>query len=716
MTTKHIDYSFNVGSDLPEIDPKNDIFGYAPFAEKLANIIQKNPNPHGLVIALHGEWGSGKSSLLNFTKYYLEKVTENSTIVVEFNPWWFKDSDDLARQFLETFYGSLDFSDNPEKFKGIKDKIQKYGETLSSAVSVLGAIAGAIEPVTAIGSTLLKNIKFEPKSISALKTSLSQALKDQGQRFLFLIDDIDRLSPSEIKDLFKIIKALADFPNVTYLLAFDRKIVSESLGKALGIDGYEYLEKIIQLQLSLPKLNQEKLDDFVLEKIKNIIYAGKKIDTNLPQIKQILWLLRFYIKKPRDAVRIINSIGVLYPALDGEVNPRDFIAIEFIRIFDPSLYEIIKGNKEYFLEPSSQEDELTDLEKKEFHEKWLSSLTINKKRYVLSLIKEIFPEIIRIQNDRKHTASLCQKKGEPRIFCFNYFDVYFQFYFPSGRVGKVIVENIVNLDADKLKNALLSYALKEISIKEDLFDLISEYDFKDSDSVLKILEVVLDIGDDLSKNIQTVHDKIINCIFNLIDRFHTLSMTKTPFSRHHEQSPAQESFCQTILSIINDAIKNSASIILVSNLVAEIKCNNFYGCSGEYKKEIEYKLIERIQKLDINCLLQMDNLSTFIYVTKPLNTNDLFKEKILQIIKNNKLPLFLEKFLYKFSVPLVIEEIISRDKINIQALEGLVDDIDSLSKEIEGLLKRGDITPNQRFAAQLTLHKLTNIAQTGSWF
>ncbi len=83
-------------SDLPEDDPAQDAYGYAPFAKLLSDAIRTTPSPHGLVMAIHGPWGSGKSTLLNFVKHHLSKVGDDAPVVIEFNPWWFDDRKHLA--------------------------------------------------------------------------------------------------------------------------------------------------------------------------------------------------------------------------------------------------------------------------------------------------------------------------------------------------------------------------------------------------------------------------------------------------------------------------------------------------------------------------------------------------------------------------------------------------------------------------------------------
>jgi predicted KAP-like P-loop ATPase len=58
-----------LGDDQPKKNPwQDDRLGYAPFAERLANVIINMNIPNGYVIGLHGRWGSGKTTIVNFTQ------------------------------------------------------------------------------------------------------------------------------------------------------------------------------------------------------------------------------------------------------------------------------------------------------------------------------------------------------------------------------------------------------------------------------------------------------------------------------------------------------------------------------------------------------------------------------------------------------------------------------------------------------------------------
>ena len=123
----------SIGTDAPVSDPQADLLGYAPLAERIARAICSTPRNQGYVLAVHGEWGAGKSSLLNFVKHYLTERGESSCpIIVDFNPWWFKDHEDLAAQFLAQFRAKL--IKETGSIRKVGDMLAAYSGAIGSAV------------------------------------------------------------------------------------------------------------------------------------------------------------------------------------------------------------------------------------------------------------------------------------------------------------------------------------------------------------------------------------------------------------------------------------------------------------------------------------------------------------------------------------------------------------------------------------------------------
>ena len=94
-------------SDSPIHNVDEDRYGVAPFAETLSKSIQSVKTPIGTTIALHGAWGSGKSSVVNLVRHYLNESSCPDLIVSEFKCWWFRGEDALALAFLQNLNSGI---------------------------------------------------------------------------------------------------------------------------------------------------------------------------------------------------------------------------------------------------------------------------------------------------------------------------------------------------------------------------------------------------------------------------------------------------------------------------------------------------------------------------------------------------------------------------------------------------------------------------------
>ena len=95
-------------NDRPISNPAQDRFGIDPFAKALADSIRKIRAPEGIVIALNGPWGSGKSSSVNLVLHHLEDtIGKGELAVVNFACWWFRGEEALALAFFRELYAGI---------------------------------------------------------------------------------------------------------------------------------------------------------------------------------------------------------------------------------------------------------------------------------------------------------------------------------------------------------------------------------------------------------------------------------------------------------------------------------------------------------------------------------------------------------------------------------------------------------------------------------
>lgn len=474
---------WDLGADLPLTDPKEDAFGYAPFASLLAEAIVRNRSPQGLVLAVHGKWGTGKSSLLNFIKHDLKKLPEDTRpVIVDFNPWWFEGREQIASQLLEQFSAQL--PDRLRHFRSLSRLVGKYSKQIADVAADVSGYGWIKKPLAGLLGWI-PGLKFltEKTGVPSIKKKVAAALKSSGRRFVFFIDDIDRLTPDEARDLFRAIKALADFPEVVYVLFFDREAVGQALTTSLGMEGVAYLEKIVQAPFHLPAVDKSQLQQKLINEL-NPILESRPMPFPFDQRR---WAEVFsggldrLIKKPRDIIRVLNAISVAYPPLAGEVNPVDFIALELLRVFEPSVYEGIRDAKDFFCGRSTQLD-YKKAEERAYFEKWRDALPIASRETLIELVGRIFPKVDQVLGSGMGSSDdYGDWRRELRPCSPDCFGIYFQFGVPAGHVSRTELDRILGEQTSEGVASLLLEAKDVVfadghSKARDLIDRLRDFD------------------------------------------------------------------------------------------------------------------------------------------------------------------------------------------------------------------------------------------------
>ena len=496
MTNEHKNY-WELGSDLPLLDPAADEFGYAPFASLLSKAIVDNKSPQGLVLAVHGKWGSGKSSMLNFIKHNLNSLhADSKPVMVDFNPWWFEGRDQIAAELLKQFSAQL--PDNLKHVRKLAKLVGKYSIQIADVAVDVSGYGLIKKPLSWLLSCIpALNFLSEKTDIPSIKKKVGTALKSSGKRFVFFVDDIDRLTPDEARDFFRAIKALADFPEVVYVLFFDREEVGRALSSSLKMNGEAYLEKIVQAPFNLPAVDKGQLRQKLFRGLDSII-ESKPLPFPFDQGR---WAEIFsegldqFIKKPRDIVRILNSISVTYPPLAGEVNPVDFIALEFLRVFEPSLYGNIRDDKEFFCGKPSQFD-FKKATEKAYLERWRKSLPEGTRDQLVALIGRLFPKVLEtLGSGMVSSDDYGNWRRELRSCSPDCFDIYFQFGVPKAHVSRAEMDRIVSEKTSEGMASLLLDAKDVIfpdghSKAGDLIERLRDFDQLPALQASKLVEAL----------------------------------------------------------------------------------------------------------------------------------------------------------------------------------------------------------------------------------
>jgi predicted KAP-like P-loop ATPase len=333
---------FSLAADDALAEPVNDQLGYDDFAGHIAEVIQHKTPEDEFIIGIYGDWGSGKSTVLNFIEYYLKNQTDESPLIVRFNPWWFSGQHDLFEKYLQELASAL----GEDRFDELREKLATYATTLSKIPTGPIAEAKAAQKGLEIGGELLDP---EAPDLGTLKEDISSELAASEKSIVVLIDDIDRLTNDEIQQMFRLVKSVADFPNITYVLAFDYDIVVEALDDE-GMDGDDYLKKIVQLPVTLPEPQKHAIQDIFLTNIKEALGSNWKPPLEERWTNVFQNGVRPLLDTPRAAVRLSNAIKISYSMFDpDEINVTDLVGIETLRVFYPDVYEKIRTQPDRFI-------------------------------------------------------------------------------------------------------------------------------------------------------------------------------------------------------------------------------------------------------------------------------------------------------------------------------------------------------------------------------
>jgi len=426
--------------DTPLEDPTDDRLGFTTLARSLAEAVSNPATDDCMIFALYGDWGSGKSTCVNFVLHFLEKKPrEQKPFVVRFNPWWFSGRGELLEHFFREFSAALG---KEPKFRKV---VQVLGELLEVA-SVIPEPTGSLRLWGRTAGHYLQRMAGR-KEAWLVRKEIRDNLLRQDHRILVVIDDVDRLSAEEMRSLFRVIKAVADFPKTSYLLAFDRKVVVKALDNLQGLPGEAYLEKIVQVPFDLSLPDRSALRRLFLERLNTVLGDTPSDLFDRNNWGNVFWDgIDHFLKTMRSVKRLVNALSTTYPSVRGEVNGVDFVAVDTIRVFHPRIYQLIWKNPDMFTGQSEPRTSGTMEEIKAFHDKWLEETSEEDREAVKKLLTGLFPKVEAVFGGTSYTGeykSIWRKQC--RVCSPEVFPVYFRFAVPQGDISRAELQTILAL-------------------------------------------------------------------------------------------------------------------------------------------------------------------------------------------------------------------------------------------------------------------------------
>lgn len=542
-------------TDLPLKNNEHDKLGRFLFATEIASglINSFRNNNESIVLGINGTWGTGKSTLINFIIQEVERITKEKNeeiIILKFNPWMFSGQKELQSIFL----------------KELLLKLQHNKEILKEAANKISDFMNYFEWVkyihTGAGEALKDSKKFlevvgGKKDLQQLKDDVDKLLIDSGVKLYITIDDIDRLSPSEITDIFQLVKLNGNFANTIFILAYDREIVTSALQKQFGENGNKYIEKIVQIDYTLPTVSSQNIKRIFKDSAEKLFEdkeLSKAIEEELSKEKPISFI--DYFQSIRDIYRFNNSIKLRLPSIYKELNLGDFLIVESFRIFTPNVYQFIIKNKENFIYKKENNSLNTySIVKKSNKEHSIKDF-IDKSSFDL-VTKNLLSQLFLISgNEMFHSYKNENLIREKRVANRDYFDRYF---------------NLQLSDFDIQESTFLSF-IKDSSLDKKL-TILKEIQTDDN------LFQFLNWTENKSKNATQIEiEKMIN---SCLEFMKSLEFKRQPFFSYHSDYMFLENFCSRMLGKINPK-ENRWKLIIKYLKVEKEECefSNFYISDG----------------------------------------------------------------------------------------------------------------------------------------
>ncbi len=325
---KNADGKITVRKSLGDNNP--DRLNTGKYAEALSKFITNCETP--LTIGIQGEWGSGKTSLLNMIREDIEeceekilkKVVHGKDIykTIWINTWehsLLKTPEECLLSIIEEIIDSIAVVDgswsSTEKAKHALATLAKGALRVGASVALGSKAAQVTEEI--VSGTSSNSIKKLRNSLNEIIETIINRNQNEIKRFVIFIDDLDRLEPSVAVMILELLKNIFSIKHCVFVLAIDYQVVVKGLKEKFGEPNEEnewefraFFDKIIQLPFMMPIATYD-LGNYVRGMMEDTEYFQK---SELRVIKQstIAKMVSLTVgHNPRSLKRLLNALSLI---------------------------------------------------------------------------------------------------------------------------------------------------------------------------------------------------------------------------------------------------------------------------------------------------------------------------------------------------------------------------------------------------------------------
>lgn len=240
---------------------------------------------------------------------------------------------------------------------------------LTGTASVLAALSAGyrafIAPTSSLEQASLKLEEYAAYIDSngfERQLSHAEAIKEEvgnllskglgKKRVIVVIEDLDRLTPPEIRTMVQLVRSVADFPKLSYLIPYDREQVICALGELSASEntrrgyGEGYLRKVIPIAHRLPEPPESAIEELLYNRFDN--YANLYFDANYQEHSywQAIWpKLHIHWRTIRDGEQVLDRARTMAFLINEKSNPADILVAAHLMTHENQLWEWLWDNR-----------------------------------------------------------------------------------------------------------------------------------------------------------------------------------------------------------------------------------------------------------------------------------------------------------------------------------------------------------------------------------
>jgi hypothetical protein len=323
-----------------ELESKGrDLLSASGKADRFAECVFNNGSRDSLVFGIDAPWGHGKSTFINFCKEYWSSQYRNEVIVYDFNPLRFEQKSQLLEKLTEGLIEVL--------------QAHMFLPELGPLISRYSRLSRGTGKVSFFGFDL--ELMSGTASLDRAFDDLERVLSTIPVKIVVIIDDLDRLNVTAIKEILFAIKKSFMLPNISYVLCYDTQNIADAEHQGNDVDKTsEFLQKFVNFKISL-YLDGKALMRVISTEMEQLLASRSEsnpflVSQAVDGLKTIIESLDFYryltsLGDLRKLKRLLNTVTFLeLEKIDFDnydINKTDLIHLLLLYIYYPHVFRTI---------------------------------------------------------------------------------------------------------------------------------------------------------------------------------------------------------------------------------------------------------------------------------------------------------------------------------------------------------------------------------------